>query len=214
MASAVSAPGRVAGKRLPTRERRPGWVVLAAVLVAGLAAAAGYVYVQAGAKTAVVMVVREVPAGREITRSDVSIVSVAGPVRAIAAQEVDSVLGQRAQVTLLPSMFLQRSMISPADAVRQDQAQVGVAVTPGQVADDLQPGDTVDVLQLPGTGSRSGNVEAAQVLVPAARVWSARPDPGQSGGMLVTLVVPHDLSPVVASASGADLIALVKVATR
>lgn len=215
--TAASVSGRAGGRvgaPLPTRERRPGWVAFALLLVVGFAAAFGAVYQRAGEKTPVVMMVATVPAGHEIARADLSTVAVAGAVRAIAARDVTSVVGQRAAVTLLPGMPLQRSMISSSQTLPEGQALVGVAVKSGQMADALQPGDTVDVLQIPGAGSRSGQVDPAQVLVEAALVWSARPDPAQSGGLLVTLIVPHDASPTVASASGADLISLVKVAPR
>ncbi len=47
-----------------------------------------------------------------ITRSDLSTVAVAGPVVAFAGARLPAVVGQRAAVTLLPHMLLQRSMVA------------------------------------------------------------------------------------------------------
>jgi hypothetical protein len=49
------------------------------------------------------------------------------------------------------------------------------------------------------------------ILAPAARVWSVRADPAQTGGSLVTLIVPQNAGPLVAAASGLGRVALMKV---
>ena len=199
------------GAGLPTRQRRPGYVALAVALIVGLAAVGAYLYVQAGAKTPVVVVVRDVPAGHVIARSDLSTVAVAGGVTAIAGAHLDSVVGQTAAVRLLPNMLLQRSMVSAGAALPASSAQVGVIVKGGQIpADGLSPGDTVEVVALPARDSVDKSA-AAQVLVGQARVFASRDDPAQAGGTLLTLVVPRSQATAVAAASGAGQIALIKV---
>lgn len=211
-------PGRTLSVRggggLSTRQRRPGWAAAALVLVIGLAVLAGWQYQKAGEKSPVVVVTGTVAEGHVITREDLSSVAVAGGVTAIGANGLESVVGQRAAVTLLPGTLLQRSMLTAAGSLTAAQARVGVALTSAQLpADDVAAGDTVQVLQLPPSGARAGATAAApQLLVDAARVWSARADPGQSGGILVTLTVPKEAGAAVAAASGAGQVALVKVA--
>jgi hypothetical protein len=208
-----------AGSPLPTRERRPSFVILGVVLIVGLAGFGAWLYSSAGAKTPVVVVVQSVPAGHAITRADVSTVEVAGAVTAIAGKNLDSVIGQSAAVALLPNMLLQRSMVAAASGLSPQEAEVGVAVTSGQVpADGLEPGDTVQVLQLPGDGAASSRSapgpggEVAQELVGTARVFAVRADPAQAGGTLLTLTVPSSQAALVATASGAGKVALVRVA--
>jgi len=184
-------------------------------LVLGLGAFGAWLYSSAGAKTAVVVVVSEVPTGHPISRSDVSTVGVAGGITAVAGENLESVVGQNAAVTLLPGMLLQRSMVTSGAGLSPQQAEVGVAVSSGQIpADGLRPGDTVQVLRLPDSDSgRAGGVEdAARELVAGARVFAVRPDPAQAGGTLLTLTVPAQDAASVASASGAGQIALVRVA--
>src|SRR5664279_1101425 len=196
---------------LPTRQRRTGYAALGAVLVIGLGAAFGYLYSTAGAKVPVVVVTATVPAGQVITRSDLSTVDVAGDVTAIAGANLESVVGQRAAVGLLPDTVLQRSMVTDVDPTPAGVVQVGVAVKGGQLpADGLVPGDTVQVLRLPAAAS-GGAAAVPDVVVDRATVFAAVPDPVQAGATLLTLLVPAGQAAAVAGASGAGAAALVKV---
>jgi hypothetical protein len=208
-----SAVARV-GAPLPVRQKRPGYAALAVVLIIGLAAVGAYFYSQAGKKVPVVVVTSDIPAGHKILRSDLSTVQVAGSVTAIGGANLYSVVGETAVVELLPNTLLQRSMVTSAPALDSSAAQVGVAVTPGQIpANGLNPGDTVEVLQLPSknTTSSSASIAAPTILVDNATVYSSTSNPAQSGGTLLTLVGPKSVAAAVAAASNAGLIALIKV---
>jgi hypothetical protein len=207
-----SLPGQ-AGAPLPTRQRRPGWTALAVMLIVGFAAVGAWLYTSAGAKTAVVVVVRDVPAGHVIARSDLSTVDVAGAVTAIAGDRLDSVVGQTAAAHLLPNMLLQRSMVTSATGLSPSQAQVGVAVKPGQLpADGLVPGDVVEVAGLPAANATTPG--APQVLVERAVVFAVRDDPATPGGTLLTLVVPAAQAVSVAAAGMAGQVALIRVGAQ
>jgi len=189
-------------------------------LIVGLAGAGAWLYSSAGAKVPVVVVVRPVPVGQVVTRADVSTVAVAGEVTAIGGRNLDSVIGQAAAVPLLPHMLLQRSMLAPAASqMSAGEAEVGVAVTPGQApAEGVVPGDTVRVLRLPAADAASsastpvGEQPVAQVLVGRATVSAVRTDSSQAGGLLLTLTVPAGEAAAVATASGAGKVALLRVA--
>jgi len=202
------------GTALPTRQRKPAYIALLVALVVGLAALGAYWYSRAGQKTAVVKVVRDVPAGHVIERSDLSTANVAGEVTAIGANHIDSVVGQTASVELLPNTLLQRSMVTSVQGLSPDQAKVGVEVKPGQIpADGLPDGASVEVLQLPGKDAAGGSAQQqpAAVLAQQATVYSSAADPSQSGGTLLTLVVPKSSAAPIAAASNAGAIALVQV---
>jgi hypothetical protein len=219
-ASVRAVPDGRAGRRgpqpgaaLPTRQRKPAYIALLVALVVGCGALGGYLYSRAGQKTGVVVVVRDVPAGHVIARSDLSTVSVAGDVTAIGAGHVDTVVGQTAAVELLPNTLLQRSMVTSVPGLSADQAKVGVEVKPGQIpADGLSDGAAVEVLQLPSKDGAGGAVQQAPVvLAQVATVYSSAADPSQSGGTLLTLVVPKASAAPIAAASNAGGIALVQV---
>ena len=139
--SAIAGGPPLARTPLPTRQRRTGWTALGAVLVIGIGAAFGYLYSSAGSKEPVVVVTAPVAVGEVIARSDLSTVDVAGDITAIAGANLESVVGERAAVALLPGTLLQRSMVTDADPIPAGQVQVGVAVKGGQLpADGLVPG--------------------------------------------------------------------------
>ena len=210
--AASSGAPPLARTSLPTRQRRPGWAALGGVLVLGLGAAFGYLYSTAGSKEPVVVLTAPVAVGEVIDRADLSTVDVAGDVTAIAGSNLESVVGQRAAVALLPGTLLQRSMVTDADPIPAGQAQVGVAVKAGQVpADGLTAGDRVQVLRLAGQVAGSGDPGAPVVLVDSAVVFAAHPDPVQPGTTLLTLVVPADVAPNVAAAGATGAAAVVKV---
>ena len=211
-------PGSItrAGTPLPVREKRPAYIALAVVLIVGLAAVGAYFYTQAGKKVPVVEVVHHIAAGHKIGRSDLTTVDVAGGVTAIGGARLESLVGQTAAVELLPDTLLQRAMVTNAPTSSSTQAQVGVEVKPGQIpADGLNIGDTVEVLQLPdknaAAAATSQTAPSATVLVESATVYSSASDPSQSGGTLLTLVVPRSDVAAIATASNASLIALVRV---
>lgn len=209
---AVNGAAPLVRSPLPTRQRRPGWVALGVVLVVGLAGVFAFLYSTAGQKVPVVVVSAPVPVGQVITRSDLSTVEVAGDITAVAAANLDSLVGQRAAVGLLPGTVLQRSMLTQVDPIPAGSVQVGVAVRGGQLpAHGVLPGDEVLVLRLPAQAAGDA-VAAPTVLSPRARVFAALADPVQPGGLLVTVLVPAEQAAAVAAASGAGAAALVKVA--
>lgn len=209
-------PGTVGrpGAPLPVRQKRPGYAAIAIVLIVGLGALGAYFYAKAGEKTPVVVVTRDVPAGHRIAREDLSTVNVAGGVTAIAGSHLDSVVGQVAAVELLPNTLLQRSMVTSASPLPPGSSMVGVELKPGQLpAAGVSDGARVQVLQLPNTNTTSAasSPQNATVLATAARVYDSASDPSQTGGSLVTLIVPSEDAAPIAAASSAGLVALVQV---
>lgn len=203
----------VASLRLPlaTRQRKPGYVALAVILIIGLAVAFGWFYKSSGAKVPVVVVIQPVAAGHPVLRQDLSTIDVSGGVVAVGGDHMDSVVGEIATVDLLPNTLLQRSMVTSADTLPVGSAQVGVALKGGQVpAEGLSPGDSVEIVALPDKGTAGAN-QSASVLVGSARVFAAVTDPAQVGGLLVTVTVPATDAVAVAQASGTGLVALIKV---
>ena len=199
---------------LSTRTRPKGYAALAVALIVGLGALGYYFYASAGSKTPVVVATQDIPVGHVISRSDLSTVEVAGGVTAVAGDHLSSLIGQHAAVEILPNTLVQRSMVTSGSTLKSGDGLVGVAAAPGQIpSSGLNPGDKVEVLQLPqkGVTPSSGSSVPSPVLVPAATVYDVRVNPTSSGGMLLTLIVPSDDAFGVAQSSNAGQIALVKV---
>ena len=85
---------------------------------------------------------------------------------------------------------------------------------PGQLpATGVNLGGHVQVLQLPSKDitAKAGTAQAPAVLADAATVYAAVTDPSQTGGWLVTLIVPKADAAPIAAAGSAGLVALVQV---
>lgn len=195
------------------RQKRPGYAVIAIVLIVGLGALGAYFYTKAGQKTPVVVVTKYVAAGHRIERSDLSTVNVAGGVTAIGGSNLNSVVGEVAAVGLLPGTLLQRAMVTSTNPLPSGSSLVGVELKPGQLpAGGINDGAKVQVLQLPNKNSTSASApQNATVLATSATVYQSASDPSQTGGTLVTLIVPSDNAPAIAAASSSGLVALVQV---
>jgi len=206
--------GQVLASPLSTRHRPKGYAALAVVLIVGLGTLGYYFYTTAGAKVPVVMAVSDIPAGHTIQRSDLTTVDVAGAVTAVAGDHLSSLIGQSAAVEILPKTLVQRAMVTSASLMPAGLVQAGIAAAPGQIpSSGLQPGDKVEVLQLPqkGGSSPATGSGASPVLVQSATVYDVRANPSSAGGTLLTLLVPASAAVAVESASNSGLIALVKV---
>jgi hypothetical protein len=106
-------------------------------------------------------------------------------------------------------------MVTSASPLPASSAMVGVQLKPGQMpATGLSDGAHVQVLQLPnknGATPATGAALNATVLAEDATVFATAGDPSQTGGTLVTLVVPKAASGPIAAASSGGLVALVQV---
>jgi hypothetical protein len=157
---------------LPTRQRRPAFMAIGAAVV--LAAVGAWLYDQAGAKTPVVVVVADVPAGHVVERSDVSTVDVAGAITAVAGGHLEAVVGQTAAVHLLPNTLLQRSIRLRSAQVGSDQC---VCLVGDPVSGAGGDGHQDPILQ-PGQPDSRGLQAHGQPEVVVARVDGR---PGEQG---------------------------------
>ena len=180
-------------------------------------------YLRAGHQVSVLAVARPVAQGATVSASDLVVVrlSASGRLTPVPAAQAAAVVGRRAAVALLPGSLLTMSDLANVPRLAPGQAVVGVALKPSQLpADGVFPGESVDVILtgLPDTGGAasgtngapalSATVLAPQVLVTAVDV----PDQTSPTGTVdVSLLVPHDLAGVVASASVAGQVALVVI---
>jgi hypothetical protein len=217
-------PGNVSGAPLSTRTRPKSYAALAVALIVGMGALGYYFYTAAGQKVEIVEAATNIPVGHRITRSDLTTVEVSGEITAVAGDHLESLEGQQAAVGIRQGTPIQRSMVTTGSELPSGAGLVGVSAAPGQIpSSGLNPGDKVEVLQLPEKGatsapsasgspaSTSGSPASSAVLVKSATVYDVRADPATSGGTLLTLIVPQDAAFGVAQASNNALIALVKV---
>jgi hypothetical protein len=157
---------------------------------------------------------RDLPAGTTLQNGDLVVIRARLPASALrhylrpspGRQVVGGVLTEPVRrETLIPAGFV---LASSRDA---DLVELPVQVDPGDMAQDLRPGDSVQVLAAYTEGARRGR---AVVLLPTAEVVQVLQDPagltgaGQDRG--VQLRMPSDRAPIVAAAIATARIFVVK----
>jgi hypothetical protein len=213
-APAPARPGRLRVAP-PRQRRRPALVALALllILVGGVAATA--LYLRATQRNPVLAVARPVTMGHTLTDADLAAVSLSVDprLRPLPASARSQVVGQAAAVNLVPGTLLLRSMLTSRDRLLQPgQGLIGLAVKPGQLPDELAPGDLVQLVRTPpSTGDQPpGQVDTTQpgVLASAATVLSVSVPDG-SDTTRVSLIVPLDAAGALYRANATGQLALI-----
>jgi hypothetical protein len=225
MTTTVGAPpltlnGRqyAAPERLPQppRRRRPGLAALAVMLVVGCSAVSASLVFASGDTTAVLTVVRAVPAGQALAAADLGTAEISGSgLTAVAAASRDKVLGLTAAVDLVPGSLLTDKMLTREPVPGPGQAVVGLSLKPGLLPEaELRAGTAVMLVRLAAPIGTPSSADAerigSEVLVPRARVLSETSDP-TTGGRLVSLLVERSIAAEVSRAAAAGTVSLVVI---
>ncbi|MDT0166785.1 SAF domain-containing protein [Actinotalea sp. AC32] len=198
------------GDRLPPppRERRPVLAALAVLLIVGGAAVAGLLALRADARTPVLVAARDIAAGAEITRDDLTTAPVAADgTMLVPADRADEVLGTYARTGISAGQLLDTAMVTQTATLQPGLVAVGAVLEAGRApASGLLPGDVVQLV----------DVADGSTLVPDALVSSARSQGdgdavGSSRGLVATLIVDDRDGAAVATLAASGNLAAVLV---
>ena len=181
------------------RERKPALAILAVLLVALGAGAAGLLVLKAGHKVAAIEITQSVGAGQQIPMSamqEVQISSDSG-VSYVAWSDASAVARVFAAQPIPAGTLLTVPMTAASNNLSTNDAQVGLSLKPGQAPANLQIGDKVQAFAV-GTGGGCGttpdqslgtgtitNVSGSVVSSGATEVVTlAVPAADQSAGLL------------------------------
>jgi flagella basal body P-ring formation protein FlgA len=167
------------------------------------------VYRAAGERELVLVVQRDVPAGRTITADDLTTrqVSTDGDIATVPASQRTAVVGQAAAVDLVAGGLLSSGQVGPPRDLADGEAIVALALPDGETP-SVADGDTVQLV-LTAADAEGG---AAGEVIAEARVVEVAPDGG--GGLSVSVAVDERRAAEIASAAAADRVRLVRVASR
>ncbi|GAA4242400.1 hypothetical protein GCM10022254_75270 [Actinomadura meridiana] len=217
---ASSGAGSAVSRRL-ARQRRPG-VIAAAVLLMVLAVATNvYLFRSSGDRVSVVRVARDVAVGQEVVLADLDSVRVAlAPGMAVVpGRQLEQVVGRRAAVGLRKGTLLSASQVTTQQGPPAGRALVAVPLKAGAMPPGLAPGWGVRVVftygnqgQEPVSGAQ-GRVQTT-VLRDVAAVVDGVDGPDAEGAMTVSLMVPDADSSAVARQAAAGMVVLVVTARR
>lgn len=209
--------GPAAPRPLPRSGRR-GRVLLGTLIIAMSAAVGGFLFVSAGDRVDVLVVVRDLPVGTPIAAADVATTraGVDAPVRAIPASRARDVVGKIAAVDLRAGSLLSPSQLTTTLTPVQGQQIVAVGLKSQQVpVGDLRPGDQVLVVPTPGA---TGQDVPASGASPLAKEIAATVDrvssPDADGTVVINLLVAAESGPTVAKQAALGRVALVVTVRR
>jgi hypothetical protein len=208
--------GPVAPPRVSARRRRPGVIALSLALIAAGGAGVAVLLLQAGDRTQVVTVVRGVQVGQVLTEQDLGRASVAldPAVKAVGADDLGSVVGQRAAVELKPGSLLSPSQVTKDSLVKAGEQLVPIGLKPEQVpATALVPGQRVQLVNVPAqgaaeTGESDGQPGGEQETI-AGRVMKASKAAPGTGVVVVDVATAADDGPIAAAWVAAGTLRLV-----
>jgi hypothetical protein len=135
------------------RERKPALAILAVLLIAGGALAAGALVVRSGQRVGAVEITRAVSPGQQIPAGAVQEVQVPADtaVKYVSWQFAGQVPQYFATTAIPAGTLLNSGMITKTLALPNGDAEVGLALKDGQVPANLQDGDQVSVYSTQAT---------------------------------------------------------------
>ncbi|MFI1768960.1 SAF domain-containing protein [Streptomyces sp. NPDC020800] len=208
--------GPVAPPRVSVRRRRPGVIALSVALIAAGGAGVAVLLLQAGHRTEVVTVVRDVQVGQVLTESDLGKASIAldPAVKAVRADDVESVVGKRAAVELKPGSVLTPSQVTKDSLVKAGEQLVPIGLKPEQVpATALVPGQKVELVHVPAQGQvDSGKASDASPRTIDGRVVKASGVAPGTGIVVVDVATSSEDGPTAAAWVSAGTLRLVLAA--
>jgi hypothetical protein len=164
---------------------------------------------------AVLVATRSIRAGEVMAAGDVKAVTVASSQLAgIAASRRDRVVGQRAGLDIGAGQALVDADVGASAGPGTGEAVVGASLADGHFPNGLAAGDTVVIVDTPGSGTANQPVAATKpgpgVELAAGRVLNITRTPDGTR-MNVAMVVPTSTADAVAAASASDSVSLVWV---
>ncbi len=167
----------------PGRHRQLPLVAVGVLLVVGCALVFTDTALHLVTREEVLAVAEPVAAGQVLSAADLRAVKVStgSGIDVVAAGVEESVLGRRAAVALLPGSLLTAAEVGSAPPVGAGFDVVALGLKPGAYPPALAPGDRVEVVPVPSSGSATGSVtagspvDATVLAVEGAPVGSGAP---------------------------------------
>jgi flagella basal body P-ring formation protein FlgA len=220
MAVRIERPSRATTSARPalrleangTRRRsRVSELVLGIVVVAACALGVVLWHSSTSKTESVLVLARPVRAGEALTADATRVEEVhLGPgVDRVAATDLRAVVGQVAGTDLAAGTLVAPGLFAGPPSIPAGSTVVSAALVPGQFGSfGLRAGEAVDAIRT--ASPSSGGAPEATVLA-RATVYEVKPLDDTAGTWIVSLLVPEDAGPAVASAAAGKSLALALV---
>jgi hypothetical protein len=189
---------------------------LSLALIAAGGAGVAVLLLQVGNRTDVLTVVRDIQVGQVLTDADLGKASIAldPAVKAVRADDLNSVVGKRAAVELKPGSLLAPSQVTKESLVKAGEQLVAIGLEPKQIpATALVPGQKVQLVQVPaqGTTDTGKTSDVAPRTIEGRVVKASGAAPG-TGIVVVDVATSASDGPTVAAWEATDTLRLVLTA--
>lgn len=201
------------------RRRQVPWIVTGVLLVVGCALAFGVASVRASHGEVVLVVAQPVPAGQVLQASDLRAVRLSPPsgLQPVQLSSEANVVGRPVAVALVPGTLLTPADVGSGSAGSAASDVVALALKAGGFPPSLGPGQSVEVVPVPGTTSAgstssvSSSSGSGQLSLVRAVVVGVEAAPvGSSAAAVVSLqVLPSDASEVASLGAAGDAVLVV-----
>ena len=187
-----TAPG---GRRMPSapRERKPALAILAVLLVALGAGAAGLLVLKAGHKVAAIEITQPLGAGQQIPLSAMKEVEISADsgINYVAWSDAAAVARVFTAQPIPAGTLLTVPMTATTNNLSTNDAQVGLSLKAGQAPANLQIGDKVQAFAVGSSGAGGGCGTTPDQSLGTGTITSVTGSVVSSGGTeVVTLAVP------------------------
>ncbi|MFD6549701.1 SAF domain-containing protein [Streptomyces sp. NPDC058398] len=185
-------------------------------LIAAGGAGVAVLLLQVGNRTDVVTVVRDIQVGQVLTTADLGKASIAldPAVKAVHADDLESVVGKRAAVELKPGSLLAPSQVTRDSLVKAGEQLVPIGLEPKQIpATALVPGQKVQLVHVPaqGTTDAGKSSDAAPQTFDGRVVKASGAAPG-TGIVVVDVATSASDGPTVIAWEATDTLRLILAA--
>lgn len=190
----------------PPRRKRPALAAIAVLLIVGGAALAGLLALRLDSREPVLVVTQDVPAGTKITTKFLGTTRVASEgLKLIPEKNAREVLDTYARTSLSAGQLLDTTVLTRADPVGDDQVEVGIPLTDGQVPPELGSGDEVRIVRL-GDGSVPVRPLAVGLVLSSSTIEGSGLSGG--GGSSARVLVPAGAADEVIDAAGNEVLGI------
>lgn len=197
------------------RERKPALAALAVILIIGGAAAAGLLVTKSSHRVAAIEITQQIQQGEQIPESAMTEVQIASDsgVKYVSWAFVNQVPQYFAANSIPAGTLLNNGMVAKTRTLLDGKSEVGLALKDGQIPDNLQDGDTINIYSTQSTQGGGCPGKPGALLAGNANVIDRVP--GGAGGNMSDVVIAMDPgavgSVVCNTANGTAAIAIVAV---
>lgn len=197
--TAGNGGGPIAAPRVVNNRRvRTGGVLLGVLLLVLGAALSGLALLSATRTSAYLAVSRPVQVGSQITAADLTTVELSGGqgLSAIPANQINSVIGRHAAVTLYPGTLIAAAELNNQTLLRANEAEIGIRASNLTF---VKPGDQIQLVPLnTANGAVAGTISFNATVIDVGA-------PGSDGSVSLHVAVSATEAPAILAYSNGGL---------